>query len=151
MKRYKFSLQSALRARRAQEDVARQRLALSNHKLQAARDSLAASEDGYRALPMAAGVVAHDVFANDQARQGRAADSLQRARDFVVDAEVEAATCFAAWVESAKQVSSLDRLDERRRAEWRIEELRDEAAAIDDVVTSRWAVRTGGALREVAK
>ncbi len=140
MKRYKFSLQSALRARRAQEDIARQRLAVSNHKLRAAQASFEASLLGYQSLSVATGETTLDVFFDDRARQCRSAESVDRARQVVQDAQVEAATCFSAWVDSAKQVRSLDRLDERRREEWRIEDLKDEAAAVDDVVAARWAV-----------
>ena len=146
MKRYKFSLQSALRARRAQEDIARQRLATSNHRLQAAEAVYRQTLDEYRGAGVLAGIVAHEVFLDDTARRDRSAQAVERARQVV---KVEAAMYFSAWVDSAKRVRSLDRLDERRRAEWRLEDLRDEAATIDDVVASRWTVKAVGDAKDL--
>ncbi len=140
MKRYRFSLESALRARRAQEDVARQRLAEANHRVQRAWAAHRAAVEAYRAVSVSvpAGPADHDTFLAGRYHEMRMAEAAERAHRAAVEAEVEAATLYAAWVEAGKQVASLERLDERRRSEWDAEALREEAAAVDDVVASRW-------------
>ncbi|HET9078179.1 MAG TPA: flagellar FliJ family protein [Acidimicrobiales bacterium] len=142
MRRYRFGLESALRARRAQEDVARQRLADANHQVQRARSAHRAAVDAYRAVAVAGGVTDRDTFAARRAQEMRMAESVERAHRAVAQAEVQAATLYAAWVEAGKQVASLERLDERRRSEWAAEALRDEARAVDDVVAARWSAET---------
>ena len=141
MKRYRFSLESALRARRAQEDVAKQRLAEANQRVQKAWAAHRAAVDAYRAVTVTvpAGPADHDTFLAGRSHEMRMAEAVERAHRSAVETEVEAATLFAAWVEAGKQVASLERLDERRRAEWDAEALREEAVAVDDVVASRWS------------
>lgn len=140
MKRYRFALESALRARRAQEDVARQRLAEANRRVQAAWVAHRATVDAYLASTMPAGVSDRDGFVAGRQRETRMAEAVERARRAAVEAEVEAASLYAAWVEAGKQVASVERLDERRRADWAAEVQREDAAAIDDVVASRWSL-----------
>ena len=144
MKRYRFALESALRARRAQEDAARQRLADVNHRLIRARALHRSAVEALQAVTLSAVALDRDAFLAARARENRLADAIERARRAVTEIEVEAATCYSAWVEAGKQVASLERLDERRRGEWDEEARRDEAAAIDDVVVSRWALGAPG-------
>lgn len=139
MKRYRFALESALRARRAQEDVARQRLGEANRRVQAARAVHRATLDAYQAVTVPGALGDREDFVAARTQEMRMADAVERARRIAVEAEVEAATFYAAWVEAGKQVASLERLDERRRADWTAEVLRQEAAAVDDVVASRWS------------
>lgn len=138
MKRYTFRLEAALRARRAEEEGARQRLAEVNRRVQRARAAHAAALDAYRVVAASPLGGPGEEFLAARAREMRLAEAVERARRAVSEVEVEAATLHALWVETAKRVASLDRLDARRREEWRAEMLRDEAAAVDDVVTSRW-------------
>lgn len=138
MKRYSFALESVLRARRAQEGLARQRLAEANHRVLAARAAQDACLVRYRAMTPTAGVTAPGTFLAERAHEERVAEMVSGARRVTREAEVEAATCFAVWIEARKQVASLERLDERRRGEWQAELLREEATAVDDVVASRW-------------
>lgn len=140
MKRYRFSLQSALRARRAQEDVARQHVAEVNHRLRQAQVALEATRAAYRAVTISAVPSDRESFVAALAHEARMAEAVVRAERAVAEIQVEAATVHSAWVEAAKRVASLERLDERRRAEWDIEARRDEALAVDDVVASRWSL-----------
>ena len=139
MKRYRFSVEGALRARRAQEDVARQRLAAANLRLQRAEAGRAQAIEAYQSAGTVLGLSDVDSFSARRGHELRLADSVEHANRLVREAQVEASTCFTAWVEVGKQVASLERLDERRRAEWEVELRREEAAAVDDVVSSRWA------------
>lgn len=143
MKRYRFTLEAALRARRAQEDVARQRLAEANHRVQAAWAAHRSALDAYRAVAVTAAPTDRQAFVAARHHELRMADGVERARRAAVETEVQAATMYASWVEAGKQVASLERLDARRRREWDLEVLRDEAAAIDDVVASRWSLASG--------
>ncbi|HWE56925.1 MAG TPA: hypothetical protein VG435_15545 [Acidimicrobiales bacterium] len=138
MKRYQFSLESALRARRAQEEVARQRLAEVNLRLQRARDAHAAAVQAYRAVTLSSSPLTRESFVAHRSRELLMAEAIERAHRLVAQVEVEASMMYTTWVDAGKQVASLERLDERRRGEWEIEVGRDEAAAVDDVVNSRW-------------
>ena len=146
MKRYAFSLGSALRARRAQEELARQRLAEVNRRLRQAQVALEGARSAYRAVALPSGPVDRSAFLADRAHETRMAEAVERAARLIAEIEVEAAVQYSAWVEAAKRVASLERLDERRHGEWEVEARRDEVVAVDDVVASRWsgAGRSGG-------
>ncbi|HET6794466.1 MAG TPA: hypothetical protein VFH45_08500 [Acidimicrobiales bacterium] len=138
MKRYRFTMESALRARRAQEDAARQRLAAANHRLTAARQRHANAVAAYQAMSPTTEPVERDAFLGARAHEIRMAQDVERTKKAETQVEVEAAVCYAAWVEAGKQVASLERLDDRRRTEWELDVRREEAAAVDDVVAYRW-------------
>ncbi len=140
MKRYRFNLEATLRARRAQEDIARQRLAEANHRVRCAWAAHRAAQEAYRAVAVSAAPLERDGFLTARAHEMRMADAVERTRRSAVSYEVEAATLYSAWVESGKRVASLERLESRRKSEWQVEALRDEASAIDDVVASRWSL-----------
>ncbi len=70
------------------------------------------------AVPWTAGAVDPEIFQANRAKEERMAALLAKARQAVATAEVAAASRYAMWVEAGKQVASLERLDERRRAEW---------------------------------
>lgn len=142
MKKYNFSLDSVLRARRAQEDVARQRLAAANHRLQQAHAAYEATLGAYRAMTLSANPVDRDSFLAGRAHAMRLAEAVERARRAETEVKVEAAMLYSAWVEAGKRVASLERLDERRRGEWEAGNRREEEATVDDVVASR---RSGSA------
>ena len=143
MKRYRFSLEAALRARRAQEDVARQNLAAANHRLVAARRRASVASAVCREIEVAPAPVDKDTFLAARGYELRMAEAAELARQAVIDAEAIVAARYQAWVEAGKQVASLERLDERRREEWELEARRDEAATVDDVVASRWIPQAG--------
>jgi flagellar export protein FliJ len=138
VKRYRFALNSILRARRAEEDMARQRLAAANREVQAARAAYEARRAEMHAVPWTSGALDPAIFRANRAKEERMAALLAKARQAVATAEVAAASCYATWVEAGKQVASLERLDDRRRAEWNAEFLRQEAIAVDDVVAARF-------------
>jgi len=51
----------------------------------------------------------------------------------------------ADWSVAAQRVAVLENLDERRRAEWRVEEQRAEMAAIDESAIAGWLADVGAA------
>lgn len=138
MKRYAFRLEVVLRARRAQEEVARQELARANHRLRRAQERADAERDRYAAMGPVTGTV--DMVQDRQDRVWRtlAAATLVHAERTREDVAVAAAVHQAAWREAAQRVAALERLDDRRRAEHAVAVGRAEAAEVDDLITSRF-------------
>lgn len=145
MKKYRFSLDSVLRARRAQEEAARQSLADANHRLRRCRARHEAALDAYRivASSPARGPGERDLFLDDRSRELRLAEAVEQASTIVAECEVQTAACYSAWVLAGQRVASLERLDERRRSEWKYAQAIAEATLIDDIVNSRWSMQTG--------
>jgi flagellar biosynthesis chaperone FliJ len=138
VKRYRFRLDAVLRARRAQEDAARQELARANHALRQAQALAAAELARLRALPVPTGVVDLVRDAEDRVWRTLAADSAHFAGRQAEELAVAAAVSQAAWREAAQRVAALERLDERRRAEHAALVAHAEAAEVDDIVTARF-------------
>jgi len=138
MKRYTFSLETALRVRRVQEEAAGFALAHANRGLQRAVDSYRAALGRYEALEPTGG--AHDLttFRRDRDEAERMAAAVQRAWSAVDAATEEVAARHAEWVAATQRVAALEHLDERRREEWLVEERRSEMAAIDESAITRW-------------
>ena len=139
MKRYRFRLEAVLRARRAQEDMARQELARANRALQQANEGFESELARYRSVPVPTGEV--DLATELGERLGRelAATAVHEADLRREDNAVAAAVQQAAWREAAQRVAALERLDARRRADHELEVARAVAAEVDDIVTSRFA------------
>ncbi len=149
MKRYRFRLEAVLRARRAQEDMARQELARANRTLQAADDLLRAEQDRYRALAAPSGTVDVAGELGERQRRELVAAAAHEAGLRREDLAVAAAVQQAAWREAAQRVAALERLDARRRADHELALNRSVAAEIDDLVTSRFTPEAGS--RRVAR
>ncbi len=145
MKKYRFSLDSVLRARRAQEEAARQSLAEANHRLRRSRARHEAALDAYRivASSPSRGPGDRDLFLDDRSRELRLAEAVEQAATIVAECEVQTAACYSAWVLAGQRVASLERLDERRRSEWQYAQATAEASLIDDIVNSRWSPQAG--------
>lgn len=138
MKRYTFRLEVVLRARRAQEDLARQALAQANRRLRQALEEAEAEQARYDAMGTASGVVDLVEDRRDRVWRDLAAGTLLEARRSQEEMSVAAAVQAAAWREAAQRVAALERLDERRRAEHAVAVARAEAAVVDDLVTARF-------------
>lgn len=138
MKRYAFRLEVVLRARRAQEELARQHVAQANHRLRGALEHVAAEQARYEAMGTPTGVVELVQDRQDRVWRELTAASVHEAQRSRDDLAVAAAVRQAAWREAAQRVAALERLDQRRRAEHAVEVGRAEAAEVDDLVTSRF-------------
>lgn len=138
MRRYRFEFEAVLRARRAQEDLARQELARANHALRAAREVLGAELDRHRRAAPHRGAAPLETFRADQDAAALRAAVIDGARRRVDEADDVASVRLSQWTEAARVVAAFERLDERRREEWRVEALRAEVAAVDDITSSRW-------------
>ena len=145
MKRYKFSLETVLRARRVQEELARQNLADANRRLRRSEALHAAARDAYHlvAVRPSRGPGERDRFLDDRSREMRLAEAVEQASTVVSECETKAAECHAAWVLAGQRVASLERLDERRRSEWDQARARDESTVLDDIAGARWSFKAG--------
>ncbi|MHB1555056.1 MAG: flagellar export protein FliJ [Acidimicrobiales bacterium] len=136
--RYRFPLETVRRVRRAEEKVARARLLLANASLVSA----IATRDLADARSRATGSPVVDLASllEERCRAELAAVTLEHAKKAVSRAASEAALAHVAWTTAAKRVATLERLDERRRAEHLVEEGRREVAMVDDMVAARYAM-----------
>jgi flagellar FliJ protein len=138
MKRYRFRLESVLRVRRVQEDVARGDLARANTAVTAAAAALDAARHRLaRTTSDPAPADAPEWQARRALLLGRAEEISARGADLEAATEARADRQ-RALAEARTRVRALERLDERRRAEHAVESARDESRTMDDLVTARW-------------
>ena len=136
MKRYEFRMQKVLRVRRLQEDAARAGVAVARRAEVEAQHALDASKEHYGALsaPSAASAAA---FLGMRERAAHRATGVRLSEGQRQVAADQTAVSVATWHETNRRVDALERLDERRRAEYEIDARRAEDAAVDEIVVSR--------------
>ena len=133
MKRYRFRLETVLRVRRVEEDAARAALLAANAALAdacALRDAAAAH---YRQVPVELGSCSTEELRRARQREELAAAALSARQADVRDAARDAEQARQAWMTAVSRVKVLERLDNRRREEHRLELERDETRFLDDV------------------
>jgi flagellar export protein FliJ len=133
VKRYEFSLQTVLRARRAQESVARADLLRANLKVAAAEVAADRSRAHYEDVLATDGAP----FMVQQQRSELAAGALIGARGALADARAAVATAMEGYLVAARSVSVLEKLDERQCQEHATAAQREEANQVDELVTTR--------------
>ena len=140
MKRYTFRLENVRRVRRTQEELAKAELLAANSEVQraieAVQSRMAAYEEVVRSSTGRSGV---DAFMKQRYFNDLASRAVVAAQQAQHVAESAAAERRAAWAEAAKRVKVLDRLDERRREEFRIEHERAVEKEVDDIVVAKAA------------
>jgi flagellar export protein FliJ len=139
MKRYRFRLENVLNVRMTQEDLARAALAQANLKVTHAEAALASRMSRYSGMAMAGGAKSTTDFMQSRFVHEHAARAVREAEQQRVEAEQAAAERRAAWSQAAKEVSVLERLNERRRAEHDLEAARQADLEVDDIVVGRFA------------
>jgi len=150
MSRYRFRLETVLRVRRVEEEGAKHALRAANMALAAAIDQRDHARARYRAFADAErDVCTLDELLDARLRAGLLADEVARCAGQAMDAARAAALARAQWSFAARRVAILERLCERRRAEHVAEELRAEAAIVDDIVTSRYLAEMSGEVETV--
>lgn len=133
MKRYKFRLEAVRRVRRTQEEMAKAVLAQANTEVREAEAVVEARMADYqRSLDNPAGSTAQSLMAARH-MASLSWQSVLAARAQVEVAQAKADECKASYMEAAQRVKALDRLDERRREEYRIEYDREVQADMDDL------------------
>lgn len=135
MKRYTSTLESVLRVRKVQEDAARAELQKASSATAAARAAEAKAWAHYQELS------ASDDLSLLVQRQlgGFAAEAVADAGKEVEAKKADTASATEAYLDAAKAVSAVERLEERRREEHTLDLLREEAALVDEFVTTRYA------------
>jgi flagellar export protein FliJ len=138
MKKYNFRLENVRRVQKIREDIAKNELAQANGKVRRADAVVEQRLRAYEAkLTQHGGGQSVEAFRRFRSFNEMSGNSLLAARAARVVAEHEAALKTQAWSEAAKEVKALDRLDERKREEFRVEFDRATDAEIDDIVVAR--------------
>ena len=137
MKRYRFPLNTVLRVRQSQEDLAGATLSEANRHVLASNEALDATVQRHEQRPPIAGALDSATFAARQARGAWSAAAIRQAEHVQADAEHQADAAREAWQEAARRVKALERLDDRRRAEHHVLSERAGDREIDDIVVGR--------------
>ena len=143
MKRYHFALEAVLRVRRAQEEAAGFALAHANQGRQRAIDAHLVALARCNALVLHPGQQDHAAFRQERDTTERRSAAVVAARENVDAATAVAVARLADWTAAAKLVAAVERLEDRRREEWRLEEQRAEVAAIDESAIAGWLADAG--------
>ena len=148
MKRFAFRLQRLARVRTIEEQLARERWALSerNARQSEERAELALAEvRAARALlrktPLGARILPAELLQRQAACDAlvaRRALALQRARVARAQAEVERAL----WLSEKRKLEGLARLEQRDLEAWRLAQNAHDAAELDEVAAVRAARKT---------
>ncbi len=133
MKRYRFNLEGVLRARRAQEGVARTAFALATSAARAAEAVARESLAHYEAVTSAPG---EDLLAKQELGT-LAARSLVEARASSEQAKGAAEDALSEYLVARQAVAMLERLDSGRRAEHALAVQREEALLADEMTANR--------------
>jgi flagellar export protein FliJ len=137
LKKFQFRLQSVLRVRRIQEDLARARLLTANAAAHEAERAVDARLARYYDLERPAGLQVEPLFTRAWSHLDLAADAVDVAREQRIEALATVAERRAEWSEASMRVAALERLEDRQRAEHAVEVQRDEDRLVDDLVVSR--------------
>ena len=139
MKQFRFRLEQVLRVRRIQEDRERAALMVANRNAREAALQVEQRFEEYTARPRPSGPQSIDDFERTLFMLDTAAGAIGVARGehrvavAVVDEQREM------WSAARMRVHALERLEDRRRAEYEIEMRRAEDRLVDDLVVARHA------------
>jgi|GEM_PF-4127970 len=146
-KTFRFSLEILLKHRRMQEQEAKVQLALVRVELTTEQERLknlesekTAAITGRHALAAGGGTASSGL---DQANQFLGLQDIRMERQKVVIAEVESRVekCLEILRHKAMESKIVERLKEQRFDEFKIENRKLEQKEVDDMVTTRFAVR----------
>jgi flagellar export protein FliJ len=137
VKRYTFRLDAVLRVRQVEEERARGDLALANRALADAEARLERRIEHYGETPQPSQPLPASAFLAVRDRQEWAARSVVVAGTARIVADGEVTSRRHDWSAAVTRLAALERLDERRREEHRLEAQRQEALEVDDIVVAR--------------
>lgn len=143
MKRFQFGLERLCRVRRIQEEQERERWLEAElvrrdaeAEEQALRAAQHATKEDLRTRQGAEALGILEVLQGQEALE-RANIALRDARERTLTAAYQADRMRGPWEERRKEVRGLERLEERAKAVWRREELRNETKEMDEVAHRR--------------
>ncbi|GIU85810.1 MAG: hypothetical protein KatS3mg009_0325 [Acidimicrobiia bacterium] len=148
MKKFRFRLDSVKRVRGIQEEQARQRLTEANARARRTAALVEARLHAYLSTPRPTEPMSFADFERARFELEAAATALEAARIAHREALDEVDRRRVEWLEAKQRCSALERLEDRRREEHRIDLRRAEDRLVDDLVVARHRLRTNqGALR----
>ncbi|MGY6499373.1 MAG: flagellar export protein FliJ [Acidimicrobiales bacterium] len=141
MKRYSFRLEHVARVRRIQEEQARAELLAARQRLIRAGADLSLRSDEYERNRSAGRRADTRAFRSDRDQDDRLTQAVIAARVAEANARLLVGQRSEEWTHAARELSALERLDERRRAEHAAEELRLDQIDLDELVAPRVAAK----------
>lgn len=148
MKRYHFRLAAVARLRRAEQEVARNALAVANAALRARLVERDAEAERYRTIASQHAATTPAGLSAERNDAELALERLRAAEQRVAEAASTAAIAQVTWLAAHQRVAALERLEARQREEHALAMSREEAALLDDLSTARYlADRASGGAR----
>ena len=138
MKKYKFAFGSVHRVRKIAEEQAAAALADAQRGADEASKQLQARLADIGAALPAPGTRSVTEFQADRDHLERHRVAVMAARTAEINALDLLGSARSEWVEAARQVRALDRLDERKRAEWTLETTHAAQLVTDEIATIRY-------------
>lgn len=135
MKKYKFALGGVQRVRRIAEEQARMAVLEAQHDADAAATELQQRLADIGAARPVPGPRSSTEFQAERAHLDRHRVAILAARAAEVNALEALENARSDWVEAARRVRALDRLDERKRAEWTLETTRAAQLVTDEIAS----------------
>lgn len=142
MKKYSFRLETVRRVRRTREELAKSALAKANGDVQraiAAVESKLEAYEQHSSTSSRLGTTGVDAFMKQRYFNELAGRAVVAARIDQQAVEQQADIRRSEWSTAAQQVKALDRLDDRRRQEHRVEADREVDKIVDDIIVARAA------------
>ncbi|QGG94645.1 hypothetical protein [Actinomarinicola tropica] len=139
MKRYRFRLEQVARVRKLQEDQARAEVMRARQRLIEAGADLSQSIERLDGKPRSSGHLTPGRFRAERTEEELLARAVLAARLAESNARLLVHQRVDEWAAAAREVSTLERLDERARAEHEVAAARDTQIELDDLVTTRRA------------
>lgn len=149
MKRYTFAFGGVQRVRRVAEQQSKAAVAEAQRTADAASAQLHARLEEIGAAVPAAGARPANEFLADREHLDRHRMAVTAARAAELNALEQLAAVHEEWVAAARDLRSIDRLDERKREEWILESARAAQITTDEIAAVRHATRPdfGGGAR----
>ena len=138
MKKYKFAFGSVQRVQRIAEEQAAVSLAEAQRAADAASAQLQARLADIGAARPAPGPRSTTEFHAQREHRDRHRVAVTAARAAEINALELLGSARADWVDAARKVRALDRLDERKRAEWTLETTHAAQLVTDEIATIRY-------------
>ncbi|HOT78796.1 MAG TPA: flagellar export protein FliJ [Microthrixaceae bacterium] len=138
MKKYKFAFGSVQRVQRIAEEQAAVSLAEAQRAADAASAQLQARLADIGAARPAPGPRSTTEFHAQREHLDRHRVAVTAARAAEINALELLGSARADWVDAARKVRALDRLDERKRAEWTLETTHAAQLVTDEIATIRY-------------